>query len=184
MKKLIIAAAIVCAAAMSQAASCLWTLSAVADSPDATKAAGWTAYLVSASEYDTFTALSGDKVASWLAGITPVDTAETKSGGRGLYNISKTTGDNYGVGDSENAFLVLFNNASAADATYYAYTSTKQSAAVGDGGADIELPFGSFADATTGWLSTAGSPEPVPEPTSGLLLLLGVAGLALRRKQA
>ena len=27
-------------------------------------------------------------------------------------------------------------------------------------------------------------PEPVPEPTSAMLLLLGVAGLALRRKQA
>jgi len=26
-------------------------------------------------------------------------------------------------------------------------------------------------------------PEPIPEPTSGLLMLLGVAGLALRRKQ-
>ena len=32
---------------------------------------------------------------------------------------------------------------------------------------------------STGWTSTSA----VPEPTSGLLLLLGVAGLALRRKQ-
>ena len=30
---------------------------------------------------------------------------------------------------------------------------------------------------------TVHGPEPTPEPTSGLLLLLGVAGLALRRKQ-
>ena len=29
-----------------------------------------------------------------------------------------------------------------------------------------------------------GEPAPVPEPTSGLLLLLGVAGLALKRKRA
>ena len=35
-----------------------------------------------------------------------------------------------------------------------------------------------------GWTITkSGGPEPTPEPTSGLLLLLGVAGLALRRKQ-
>ena len=34
-------------------------------------------------------------------------------------------------------------------------------------------------------MSTAvGGGQPVPEPTSGLLLLLGMAGLALRRKQA
>ena len=34
----------------------------------------------------------------------------------------------------------------------------------------------------TGFLRTDASP--VPEPTSGLLLLLGVAGLALKRKRA
>ena len=34
--------------------------------------------------------------------------------------------------------------------------------------------------AITGWTAAA---TPTPEPTSGLLLLLGVAGLALRRKQ-
>ena len=32
-----------------------------------------------------------------------------------------------------------------------------------------------------GWVAMS-SPGPIPEPTSGLLLLLGVAGLALRRK--
>ena len=32
-----------------------------------------------------------------------------------------------------------------------------------------------------GWVSLGG--EPTPEPTSGLLLLRCVAGLALRRKQ-
>ena len=42
-----------------------------------------------------------------------------------------------------------------------------------------ELTYGG-ASMTT---SVAGG-QPVPEPTSGLLLLLGMAGLALRRKQA
>ena len=41
-------------------------------------------------------------------------------------------------------------------------------------------------DATPGSGSYAWAPaaEPVPEPTSGLLLLLGMAGLALKRKRA
>ena len=39
---------------------------------------------------------------------------------------------------------------------------------------------------TSTWSTIGGGagPSPIPEPTSGLLLLLGVAGLALRRKQA
>ena len=40
-------------------------------------------------------------------------------------------------------------------------------------------------NATSGWQSyTAPGPAPIPEPTSGLLLLIGVAGLALKRKRA
>lgn len=42
-----------------------------------------------------------------------------------------------------------------------------------------------FAMNNGSWDYTAkGGPGPVPEPTSGLLLILGMAGLALRRKQA
>ena len=41
--------------------------------------------------------------------------------------------------------------------------------------------------AKTGTIAKAAGPippEPIPEPTSGLLLLLGVAGMALRRRRA
>ena len=36
----------------------------------------------------------------------------------------------------------------------------------------------------TEWTKVSTGPTPIPEPTSGLLLLLGVAGLALKRKRA
>ena len=74
-----------------------------------------------------------------------------------------------------------------------------------DKNGDGTVDYYSFANATaidisqggennTGWAgyhdfdvdatwSAASQPTPTPEPTSGLLLLLGVAGLALRRKQ-
>lgn len=42
----------------------------------------------------------------------------------------------------------------------------------------------SFTPTATTFTNFSGTPEPTPEPTSGLLLLLGVAGLALKRKQA
>ena len=185
MKKLLIAAAIVCAAVMSHAAKCEWGISKIGASPDATAATGWAAYLVSAADLETFQSLDADKVAGWVTSHY-IDQAPTMTGGRGQgIIVSGATGDNYGIGDSENAFIVLFDNASAANASYYAYTSTLQSQEVGDGGANIQLPFGEFASVVQGgWQSTSGGPSPIPEPTSGLLLLLGVAGLALKRKRA
>ena len=62
-----------------------------------------------------------------------------------------------------------------------------------DGGSPSEvdvlytIPYGDGIlfrdDEGSGWMPYT-APTPVPEPTSGLLLLLGVAGLALKRKRA
>ena len=49
------------------------------------------------------------------------------------------------------------------------------------------ISFGNMQSATqnaSNWASSGGGGEPVPEPTSGLLMLLGAAGLALKRKRA
>ena len=50
-----------------------------------------------------------------------------------------------------------------------------------DSGAMAQFTLGnSTGGVATSWQSTAA----VPEPTSGLLLLIGMAGLALKRKRA
>ncbi len=49
-------------------------------------------------------------------------------------------------------------------------------------GAGSTIDFG--GGRTSGSAAASGTWAPVPEPTSGLLLLIGVAGLALRRKRA
>ena len=65
----------------------------------------------------------------------------------------------YGQGDAVSEFLVLGNSA---DDAYY---------------------FDDNNEYKSGWQTYSGpQPTPTPEPTSGLLLLLGVAGLALKRK--
>ena len=55
----------------------------------------------------------------------------------------------------------------------------------------LEANYATFVDYSViggdgvAWTATSSAPpEPIPEPTSGLLVLLGVAGLALKRKKA
>ena len=57
-------------------------------------------------------------------------------------------------------------------------SDTKSGAALATGA--TSLNFGNQATYT----QTAGNWAAVPEPTSGLLMLLGMAGLALKRKRA
>ena len=91
------------------------------------------------------------------------------SGSEGSFSLSDASIDSWGL-------LVLTDatelSPGAAYAVYYGTDS-------GEGG-PITLD---KTPIETGFLM-GGSPAPVPEPTSGLLLLLGVAGLALKRKRA
>lgn len=178
MKKLMIAAFAVMFGIAANAASVTWAMTSVANSPDVNAAAGWAVYIIDASTFDAFAALDGDKVAAYaadnavLAGVT--------TAGRGAPTVSIKGGD-FAASESVSSYMVLFNNASAADATYYAFTATG-STTIPAGGQDMSIAFGTFDAATSttgGWTSTA-----VPEPTSGLLMLVGLAGLVLRRRRA
>lgn len=78
-------------------------------------------------------------------------------------------------GDSVTGFAVILDG-SVDSYTNYIITDEKTATWTSSTGAKV-LGFGSQASAT--WTAAA-----VPEPTSGLLMLLGVAGLALRRRRA
>ena len=79
-------------------------------------------------------------------------------------------------------FAVVFNTATITDDSAYYVTTT--SSGVKTPGAsttnNAKFTIASQASATSG----SGAWTAVPEPTSGLLLLLGMAGLALKRKRA
>ena len=86
-------------------------------------------------------------------------------------------------GDSITAYVLIFDAATVADARNM-YLSETQTAVAPTSGVAGQLSFGENGDmvamaSASNWTTTA-----VPEPTSGLLLLLGMAGLALRRKRA
>lgn len=87
------------------------------------------------------------------------------------------------------AFAVILAD-DAAGNSYMLQTANKNATAMDVGTAGLQFDISSTTlkgiDATgssAGWYMTKAA-SPVPEPTSGLLMLLGVAGLALRRKRA
>ena len=178
MKKLIIAAFAAMLGIAANAAAVSWSMTEVQSSPTATVGSGWTFYVLDASTYAAFTALDGDKVAAFAIDNAIISGA-TKSS-RGKVSASVTGGD-YANGSTLSSYMVIFDNANAASASYYAYTTTSE-ASINDAGSEGNMNFGTFTAATSttgGWHTTA-----VPEPTSGLLMLVGLAGLALRRRRA
>ena len=160
----------------ANAAAVTWGLTSVTASPDAAATSGWAVYIMNASTYSAFSALEADQVADYAKANYAYQTT-TVAGRGGVINVSYK-GGSYAGSETVSTYLVLFNNADAGAATYYANTGT-QSITISEGGADATHSFGTFTAATSGWQTTA-----VPEPTSGLLMLLGIAGLALRRRRA
>lgn len=179
MKKLILAVAIVCAAAMSHAAAVGWSLAGLGNySGDAynffiigqnevTSVAQITALL------DAGKSVSDYAFGSGTIGSTGSATVTTGASGKTLPNSASYT-----------SFFVVFDNASAADATKYLAITTDQAAGLAKT-VNATAATVTFAGANqSAYANNAANWTAVPEPTSGLLMLLGMAGLALRRKRA
>ena len=100
--------------------------------------------------------------------------ALTEWGGAGDTNVGKGL---FGETAAVKGYAIVFNAEEAASATK-AYVLDTEDVIVnlGSGSVDFSAAGSAVPDAWT----TIGAPE----PTSGLLLLIGVAGLALKRKRA
>ena len=175
MKKLIIAAAMVCAAAFAQAATVNWNISNVKSPTGGSPTAGW-AVMAFFTEVGAGSGAIESAIASKTAGSLAFETTTLATGfGSGKVAAHDATAD--GITDTSknyDFYFVVFDNASAAAAEKFAIISdTNKSYSSLDGKFTAS---GNFSGAT--WT------EAVPEPTTGLLVLLGVAGLALRRRRA
>ena len=195
MKKLIIAAFAVACAAAVQAATVSWQSGALYTAANAN--GGWSStlvnqanpqalvtmsvYLVSESTYTTVSAMTQENMYKWAAKQTATYTAQNKNANTGAIIGAATVSDST-LAASTTYYSIL--TAEYTDATlekdfYMAAAVTATTPASGTKA--VANIFGGASTATAGGVRDW---QPVPEPTSGLLMLLGMAGLALRRKVA
>ena len=193
MKKLVIAALTVVSAVALNAASVDWaaTKGALYDgAATPAKITSGTAYLM----FVTASYTQSDLVADFVAANGNAADTLTAMGASGALasgtaaidsGTSRPSGglSTYGLTADGTAYFVVFND----DKMYVSYTTDAlYDSVTGDATASFTTSLTSSSKTTlqgadgysaAGWYA-------VPEPTSGLLMLLGMAGLALRRKRA
>ena len=168
MKKLIMIVAVVAGVISAQAASVNWKVTGTSAET------GYSVYLLAAAP-ETFASVADLAAAA-------VGTGSIAKNGR-TYDtgVVSSAADSITATSMANAYFVIVKSA---DASEYTYLKQDMSASVYDP-ANQESAKATFAASSSAILAgTTAQFQSVPEPTLGLLMLLGVAGLALRRRRA
>ena len=185
MKKLMIVVAAVMLAGMTQAASFYWGTAAgstgkLVDDKGVvqTSVTGGSIALVLLGT----DAVTGDTTYTWLMDATFTSSTKANTNGRINNNYAFTWtdgGDN--VLDNGDVVAVLFKD----DKGNYSKLVNAETGAEIDATYTISgITANTWANNASPWAFTSVNYQTVPEPTSGLLMLLGMAGLALRRRRA
>ncbi len=185
MKKIMIAVAIVCASVMAQAAVANWKVSAanIFDGTGTTSKYAGTAYYFDAGSlsqsalfalFEANTSLDLTAQSGYLASGSVVNGVING-------NLAANQFSAYEQGSGFHDFyFVLVNDDKM-------FLSDKKSFEAGGNDSAVSITFGAQTTGskltTEGFEATGQWAQVVPEPTSGLLLLIGMGALALRRKQ-
>ena len=161
MKKLIIMAAILVAGVAANAASFKWSAANIYASNGTDKYTGDVTLYAYLSTADIGTAKAVSTVKASSTGAVAATT----------FSDDSLVGGNY-----YNFFFIIEDSGKT-------FTSAVQENKAAQATGTTTFTFGNMTTATQNSANWVGG-EPVPEPTSGLLMLLGMAGLALRRRRA
>ena len=177
MKKMMVMLAAVAMAFGLQASQVSWKLTTGTTYED------MTVYGVGKGNVATIlSALQGTDSTKWTTVLNGAVGAQSSTGTRGL--AGGTTAD---VVAGDSLVFVIFDGAVAEGTDFWVLNATTLDAkniyTPPTTPVNLTLKVADLGVAGSGTL-TAGGPVPTPEPTSGLLLLLGMAGLALRRRHA
>lgn len=187
MKKIMLGALVAVAAICSNAATVSWTLTNV--NQDGVGVSG-AMYIFTAESVarDTILALSGKGADAVSAAMADANIAWTVSGGTGT--VGATSANRVALEDAGlegsttyNFYAVVFDTATITDESSFYVTATK-SVPMADASTSNNKVIGFGSQSTASAAEGAWNAVAVPEPTSGLLVLLGMAGLALRRRRA
>lgn len=181
-----ITATVVCVALFAQAASVDWSVANKSVKDDAGEGLGGaTYYLVNTSASSWNMSLFSDGTVT-SANITDQafylgsGTGSTSSKSLGGMSTKTVTNAQLTEGQYYDLAYVIFN-----DGKYFVSGTGEAQAYDPTGSIETEGKPVQFASAQfASPLSSGGWATAAPEPTSGLLLLLGMAGLALKRKHA
>ena len=190
MKKLVIALAVAACAVAANAAAFNWTSSGMTAAAKTINSKAGTALYSATTSYTLYLFDAGvTSQDALLAGLRSdkTITSFTSVASQTLASNSQIAAQGFSYGEAGSTYDFYFAIVNGDDVFLSASKSSAGQASAATSVAFANLGSATknaFADSTATFASNGAGWYAVPEPTSGLLMLLGMAGLALRRRRA